>query len=492
MRTSEAFFLPRKIIAIKLLLTLQSIDIKQGIAFAIQIRVYMQRIVIKKFGPIQSVDLVVNDYLIFIGPQASGKSTIAKLIFFFFGIREIVNQFMSSYALLLQPSDKDDIFIDLRKRIRVRFMQLFGTTKHMTKFDICFYFSEELYIRLGLDNKGFVSVQYSEGYRRKLVEIVSICQEYRDENSEGLSLDTLENTLLQSSKRKFIQQLQLKVNELTAGDDSTPIYIPACRSLLATLSDYLNILIGIRLDDHTKAVSDSTLDYSTRTFINHIMKLRNVFSQSLDDIIEEKKKLSESSLVIDKKNLAHVKSLSYKILNGEYRYCQNEERLYYNQNEYVKLSLSSSGQQEAVWILQVIFSLILNRTKTTLIIEEPEAHLFPEAQKAVMELVALFSNVNGNRVLITTHSPYVLSSLNNLLYASQVGKMKTKQVSKIIPEYSWIDDNRVGAYMLQNGELEDIVDVELRQIQAERIDGISSVINDEYEQLLMIENGHEE
>lgn len=31
MRTSEAFFLPRKIIAIKLLLTLQSIDIKQGL-----------------------------------------------------------------------------------------------------------------------------------------------------------------------------------------------------------------------------------------------------------------------------------------------------------------------------------------------------------------------------------------------------------------------------------------------------------------------------
>jgi predicted ATPase len=43
----------------------------------------MPRIKIQNFGPLKNVDLEIKDLLLFIGPQASGKSTIAKLIYFF-------------------------------------------------------------------------------------------------------------------------------------------------------------------------------------------------------------------------------------------------------------------------------------------------------------------------------------------------------------------------------------------------------------------------
>ena len=42
-----------------------------------------ERIVIKKLGTIDYCDFNINDFTIFTGPQASGKSTIAKSIFFF-------------------------------------------------------------------------------------------------------------------------------------------------------------------------------------------------------------------------------------------------------------------------------------------------------------------------------------------------------------------------------------------------------------------------
>ncbi len=53
----------------------------------------------------------------------------------------------------------------------------------------------------------------------------------------------------------------------------------------------------------------------------------------------------------------------------------------------------SSGQQEVLWILMLAFATILEKNKSFIIIEEPEAHLFPIAQKDVMSLVSLIWSV---------------------------------------------------------------------------------------------------
>jgi predicted ATPase len=42
-----------------------------------------EKIFIKNFGPLKQVELDIKEVMVFIGPQASGKSTIAKLIHFF-------------------------------------------------------------------------------------------------------------------------------------------------------------------------------------------------------------------------------------------------------------------------------------------------------------------------------------------------------------------------------------------------------------------------
>ena len=42
----------------------------------------MNKIVIDKFGPLNNVELSINDINVYIGPQASGKSTLSKLIYF--------------------------------------------------------------------------------------------------------------------------------------------------------------------------------------------------------------------------------------------------------------------------------------------------------------------------------------------------------------------------------------------------------------------------
>ncbi len=43
----------------------------------------MQKLIIENFKQIAHAEIEVRDFLLLIGPQASGKSTIAKLIYFF-------------------------------------------------------------------------------------------------------------------------------------------------------------------------------------------------------------------------------------------------------------------------------------------------------------------------------------------------------------------------------------------------------------------------
>ena len=48
----------------------------------------MQKIIIKNFGAIEYAEVEIKKVLVLIGEQASGKSTIAKLIYFFKSLKE--------------------------------------------------------------------------------------------------------------------------------------------------------------------------------------------------------------------------------------------------------------------------------------------------------------------------------------------------------------------------------------------------------------------
>lgn len=92
------------------------------------------------------------------------------------------------------------------------------------------------------------------------------------------------------------------------------------------------------------------------------------------------------------------------------------------------------------------------------------------------------------RLVVTTHSPYMLTSLNNSMYAFVVGQRESQDTSKIIDKKYWINPEDVSAYMLlTNGECEDIFDREEGLIKAEKIDSVSGFLNEQFDALLNIE-----
>ena len=88
----------------------------------------MEKIIINKLGPIRHCELNINDFMIFTGPQASGKSTIAKSIFFFKNIKNLllmqINKRFLGGSDIMELSTKNRLL----KEIRSNFLQTFGTT----------------------------------------------------------------------------------------------------------------------------------------------------------------------------------------------------------------------------------------------------------------------------------------------------------------------------------------------------------------------------
>jgi hypothetical protein len=178
-----------------------------------------------------------------------------------------------------------------------------------------------------------------------------------------------------------------------------------------------------------------------------------------------------------------------KILQGQYLNVNGEERLQMESGHYVKINFASSGQQEVVWILNLLFYYLVNNKKVFFIIEEPESHLYPNTQKLIMEYISL-AKADHNRILVTTHSPYILRTVNNLLFADAIsGRADRKQLNDIIPKKCWIHNDTFQAYYMQQGKPEDCMDHDSGQVKNELIDGASCTINEDYDMMLELVYG---
>ena len=122
----------------------------------------MQKIIIKNFGPVKDAEIEIKKIMLLIGEQASGKSTIAKLIYFFKTLKEDV---LKSIFQSSESSDFD-IEIGLINLAQKRFDVLFASLSSLPDFEIEFYYSIEKnkYLRLRNDKKKYLNVQLSKDF----------------------------------------------------------------------------------------------------------------------------------------------------------------------------------------------------------------------------------------------------------------------------------------------------------------------------------------
>lgn len=442
----------------------------------------MHKLVINKLGPIEQCELGCTGFMTLTGFQASGKSTIAKAIYYFRTIKEDIAELAKQQAISEMANHMSDVEsgniyeMQLRKKLenhlREKFLNTFGSSWGMqSEMYMEYHFTETCYIRISLKNDNryrtpnYIWLTFSEALN-----------EFLQEKNNYLSITPLG---VPEEELKFFKAELCKLFD----DYCSVVYIPAGRSMITLLSQQFNYIYA-QMDD----VQKRSLDSCTRNYLERILRIKPEFSDGLEGLIalyRGKDSISESII-------SQALKLIKKTLRGSYRYSNGEEQILLDNEKYVKLNFSSSGQQESVWILNLLFYYLLQRKQILFIIEEPESHLFPESQKYITELISLVNNC-GHSIVLTTHSPYVLGTLNNLLYAHEINLPQyVNQACNIIPKELWLDFHNFESWFVKNGRIENCMDPEIHMIQNERIDEISNVINDDFDRLLEIQNEIEE
>lgn len=448
------------------------------------------QLTIQNFGPITKVQIEIKEILIFIGPQASGKSTISKAIFFF---KSLKDELITYFYLSDQENSFNPTVSSFAKKVKNLFIKIYGEVWQFPEMQLKYQYGNglEVTVRPSTETR-YTDIIFNDYFKEKFHRIANLFQEKKRELQQPSIKfsSSREITLIKAEEAALFERIADEVNHLF-NDESDLLFLPAGRSLITTLSQQLYKIdrLDHRLDRGKELSQESLikLDYLMERFLNRIDGVKSILNQtSLSRLIQEQSAESNNPELLSVIPLAQ--ELGELILKGSYRYKDGKEWIDVGTQNSTLINFASSGQQEVVWILLLIQLLILNQRQVFLVIEEPEAHLFPVAQKEIIDLIALLANQTHNQVLLTTHSPYILSSFNNLLYAHNLGSGQPEQVKQVVNRHLWVDPKRLDAYILEDGQARSIFDAEMGLIESAEIDKASDIIVNTFNQLFELED----
>lgn len=431
----------------------------------------MAHISIKHLGPVNQFDMEIHDFCIFTGPQSNGKSTIAKAIFYFRTVKQdILNIIMQGGPAKFSGNPSSKWLEIMKQQMKEKFLQIFGTSWSMpNNMEMHYIYDSRL--------KYSVTVTLNENYQhfgRNYINI-SFSQDFISYFTE-LDYKVFTDVSTNQKNREADEIAHM------LEDPYETVFIPAGRNLITLLSEQLNYIFTSLEGSQLR-----NIDYITKRYIELILKVKPAFSHGMKGYFED----AENSIELGKKikgKKPAIKLLmrrSEAILNGQYQYIDGEERLYLPTGKYVKMNFASSGQQEIVWVFNLLFYYLMENRRIFLILEEPESHLYPESQQAIGEVLGLFHN-QKNAVLVTTHSPYLLGTFNYMLLAGQSNQAYESSAKKILHKQYWLNAQNVSAYYIRNGTAESAIDSadDVVLIKNELIDKASEIINENSDKLI--------
>lgn len=423
----------------------------------------MRKLTVKNFSVIKDAELEFGKITVLIGPQSSGKSLLCKLAYF---LQNVVLD-IAQDSIRAERS-----FEDFRLRVPYEFSNnwfpAFGSEANLkvTFTDGAFEVSFGRTSSAGSDGPGIMksapanfSVGVEEAYTKTLSEL------QLEKRSSGSADPT-----------RYARQIRELLEELKASNSGVYSYIPSTRSFFVTPQ---KAILGTsqRLDPITVRFSqDFSFDYRERVPKGGLS--------------------SELTTWIDERALG--------ILQGEVKVIGNFEFFKARDGREIPLAYLSSGTQELLPLITCLREFVglssavdhLLHLKKALhrrlfFLEEPETSVFPSTQN---DLVRIFARMSNEPTLdaswvVTTHSPYVLSSFNNLLEAwqtSHIDEQRAQAVRAVIDEKYWLNPDEFRAYAIEDGVLISIVAKDTRLISENYLDSVSETIGAEFDELLRI------
>lgn len=377
-----------------------------------------ERLIIKNFACIKNIDIELKRFTVFIGEQASGKSITCKAYFFlkhvFFG---------HVLETICYNSDVD--ISQVLNSTREEFEKFFPAYMWRNDTFTLEWRKQDIWLKIEhRKNASTIRISCSPlltelyGKIHKRVNIESAKQ-----RKEGIPIRVQRLELLLSTLVDYTKQLGFE----------TVAYIPAGRSFFSTIQRTVFTLLA----------ENKGIDPFLREF--------GKFYEQICDMVR-----------FDEIDYAQARGRKIEsVLKGKYKF-EGKEHWLVCGNKTIRVADTSSGQQEALPLLLGLHSLASHRKQSSVVIEEPEAHLYPLAQQTIISLVydLLGHEEKANRkCLLTTHSPYILACINNEIMKDDYKRR-----------------NDVAAYHLHDGVATDIFNKDTGLIYAKEFDEISFTI----------------
>lgn len=432
-----------------------------------------QMIEIHNLGPIKNIKLPIKQFNFLIGEQATGKSTICKAIYAFDRIR---SQIEALLYRLYSSSEQSIASFNLRKRLNEKdnrniIEDILGFSYYKPQdLSLIYHITSEKSINISVRkaiNTPYIDISFNQLMEDKLSELV------KKHRQLALNLNKSDNfDFLMEERSHAFDAIKEDVSKIFENNEKT-YYIPAGRSILSLFAGQSAVL------------DMNSIDLISKEYIKRIELLRHDLSNGL--LSYARAFLQEN---IDE-NVTKETNKIDKYIKGKYI---NRNGVDYLQigDVMIPMNHASSGQQEVMWIFNELFLILLKKEKAFIILEEPEAHIYPRLQLELVKFIAYVVNETGSTIFITTHSPYILTSLNLLCYAGVVaeGKNDTTAVSKLLDGNVLIKPGNVVSVKLEQRGGETIAESLLddnEELKTEMIDGVSNTINELYTSLYDLE-----
>lgn len=391
-----------------------------------------ETLIIENLGPIKKLKIEPRPLTIIIGEQASGKSLVAQLLYFFRGLE--------------------------RHLARIYYPEL--VSNHEWHSSAVRYVLNGLRgVPLALFANGVASLRYKNAKSGLDWEL--------ELDGESLAPKVLKN--LVDSMSKWVEAWQNDPETLGATGFGA-IFIPTERGLITRL-----------LDTRPDVLFDQFQPFPLKEFA--VLLTTYAKRRLFPDPTGVSPRLAQDSLRQYEAD-TFIGQCQRKALGGEAAVTEEPPRVWAWKTDSKVLPIlgASSGQMEAWPFFEIARIVKPSKTPVSLYFEEPETHLHPRAQVEIMKVVAYLVN-RGHNFVITTHSPFLLQVVDNMLQRFQNLKGQIPE-----GEERWLDPEKVAAYCLRRDSEESPEDIMDRKetglLDATELEKVSNELGAEFDELL--------
>ncbi|MDB5267381.1 MAG: hypothetical protein JWP58_421 [Hymenobacter sp.] len=413
-----------------------------------------EQLVVKNFGPIKDATVDFKRVTVFIGPTGGGKSTLAK-------IRMVIS---------------DDNILSNGASI----------TPLLNDYGLNFYRRADYFIKWSSTNENYLAIEDD----KVVIDANTLAGliKHTDDVSKPLAKGVSKQLTPQSDVINRIEKLLKEIQQL---ENSELEHLSPKRALINFAFNLEKSLDKAYLKD-TLSISDFTHYVPAERLIISTLAL------SWPSLIDAKADLPKTLIDFSRMFLQASKavgSLKIPFLDIAFHE-ENGQSIIKSEGSILQIHETASGIQSVTPLLVLLEHLSRNTEQAqSFIIEEPELNLFPIAQfELVKTLVEKCARLDGqNDLVLTTHSPYVLTALNLMCYAFRIAQQDeatAKKVAKLIPRHCWIDPEQFAAYYVdrpdtkRKQQVRSIINKKTGLIEENELDTASEELSNIFDKLL--------